>query len=186
MDDIQTFLDNLSFLDFNFEILLLFNLGNAAINGIMGVIGAGFIKMAYDVYHNKLPKFGTVFSFFIKIEGLKVFLFSAFLHLLYNVLSLGLDFVGLSMVGIFLYLLIHVLTLLVIPFIIFDKLPIHKAIFASINLVNQKPFNIMSYFILLGLLSLTGLFLFAIGIIFTAPIFYCFNFSIYQNIVNKN
>jgi len=184
--EIQSFLQSLALLDLSPEITAYYILTSATINGIMAIFGAGFIKMARDVYHNELPKFGTAFSFFTKIEGLNVFIFTLILQIIFSSISLGLEYAGLSLVNYFVLILMHLLTLLVVPFIIFDKLSVFKAVGASISLVNQKPFKIMMYLILLGAFALMGVFMFVIGIIFTLPIFYCFNYSIYENIVNKN
>jgi len=184
--EIQSFLESLALLQLSPEILTYYVLASATINAFSSIFGAGFIKMARDVYHNELPKFGTAFSYFTKKEGLKVFAFSLILQIIFSSISLGLESIGLNLVNYFVLILIHLLTLLVVPFIIFDKMPIFKAIGASISLVNQKPFKIMTYLILLGALSLAGLFMFLIGIIFTLPLLYCFNYSIYENIVNKN
>ena len=185
-EEIQTFLESLALLELSPEILAYYILASATINGITSVFGAGFIQMAHDVFHNKLPKFSTPFIYFTKVDGLKVFVFSLIIQIIFSSISLGLESIGLSLVNYFALILIHLLTLLVVPFIIFDKLSIFKAIGASITLVNQKPFKIMSYLILFGAFALMGIFMFGIGIIFTLPVFYCFNFSIYQNIVNKN
>lgn len=184
--DIEHFLKSIALLELEPEIIIYYILVSASINALTSVIGAGFIKMARNVYHNELPKFGTVFIFFTKVEGLKVFAFSLILQIIFSCISLGLEFIGLSLVNYFVLILIHLLTLLVVPFIIFDKMPIFKAIGSSVKLVNQKPFKIMFYLILLGALSFMGVFMFVIGIIFTLPILYCFNYSIYENIVNKN
>lgn len=183
---IQEFIESLALLQFSPEILAYYIFATAVLNAIMSIFGAGFIKMAHDVYHNQLPKFGTPFIYFTKVEGIKIFIFTIIVQVIYNAISLGLETIGLSMVGLFIMILINLLTLLVVPFIIFDKMPIFKALGASISLINQKPFKILMYLILLGLLSLSGIFMFIIGIIFTLPIIYCFNFSIYENIVNKN
>lgn len=183
---IEEFIQSLALLQLSPDILAYYILGSATINGIMAIFGAGFIKMARDVYHNELPKFSTPFIYFTKVEGLKVFAFTILIQVIYNAISLGLESIGLSMVGLFVMILMNLLTLLVVPFIIFDKMPIFKALGASVSLINQKPFKILMYLILLGLLSLSGIFMFIIGIIFTLPIIYCFNYSIYENIVNKN
>lgn len=184
--EIESFLQNLALLQFSPEILAYYLLASAAINGITSVFSAGFMKMAHDVYHNKLPKFGTPFTYFTKVEGFKIFVFSLLIQLIYNAISIGLESIGLPLVNFFILILLHLLTLLVVPFLIFEKLSITKALTSSIAIINQRPFKIMSFLILLGFLSLMGIFMFMIGIIFTLPIFYCFNFSIYQNIVNKN
>lgn len=184
--EIQVFLESLALSQLSPDILAYYILGSATINAIMSIFGAGFIKMAQDVYHNELPKFNTAFIYFTKIEGLKVFVFTLLVQVVYNAISLALDSIGLSMVGLFVMVLLNLLTLLVIPFIIFDKMPIFKALGASVSLVNQKPFKILMYLILLGFLSLSGILIFFIGLIVTLPIIYCFNYSIYENIVNKN
>lgn len=184
--EIQTFFESLALLQLSPEILAYYILVSAIINAIASIFGAGFIKMASDVYHNDLPRFSTAFSYFTKIEGLKVFAFSLILQIIFSSISLGLESIGLSLVNYFVLILLHLLTLLVVPFIIFDKMPIFKAISSSISLINQKPFKIMTYLILLGALSLAGLFMFVIGVIFTLPLLYCFNYSIYENIVNKD
>lgn len=184
--ELEQFFQSLALLELSPEILAYYIFASAVLNGLMSIFGAGLIKMAHDVYHNQLPKFSTPFIYFTKIEGIKIFMFTIVVQIIYNAISLGLETIGLSMVGIFIMVLINLLTLLVVPFIIFDKMPIFKALEASVSLINQKPFKILMYLILLGLLSLSGVFMFIIGIIFTLPIIYCFNFSIYENIINKN
>lgn len=185
-EEIQVFLESLALLQLSPEIIIYYILASASINGIMSVFGAGFIKMAKDVHQGLLPKFSTPFLYFTKIEGLKVFIFTLIVQVLFSSITLILENIGLNLVNYFVLILLYLLTLLVVPFIIFDKLSIFKSISNSISLVNQRPFKIMSYVILFGAFALMGIFMFGIGIIFTLPIFYCFNYVIYENIVNKN
>lgn len=183
-EEIQVFLESLALLQLSPEIIIYYILASSSINGIMSVFGAGFIKMAKDVYQGLLPKFSTPFLYFTKIEGLKVFIFTLIVQVLFSSITLILENIGLNLVNYFVLILLYLLTLLVVPFIIFDKLSIFKSISNSISLVNQRPFKIMSYVILFGAFALMGIFMFGIGIIFTLPIFYCFNYVIYENIVN--
>lgn len=183
---VTSFLENLDPLAFSPQQLAYYILGTAAFNAITSLFSAGFIKMSRNVFHGALPKIGTVFSFFIKLDGLKIFAFTFVLQILYSYVSLVFQSYDLGLAGIFIFMLMHLLTLLVVPLIIFDKLPIHKAIQASASLVNQKPFIILSYMFLMASLSFFGLFLFLIGIIFTLPLFFCFNYCVYHHIVEKN
>lgn len=184
--EIKSFLESLALLQLSPEIIAYYILVSATINGIMSIFGAGFIRMAKDVYQNKLPKFTTPFIYFTKKEGLKVFIFTLIIQIIFSSISLVLENMGLKLLNYFVLILLYLLTLLVVPFLIFNKFTIYKSIGTSISLVNQKPFKIMSYLILFGIFSFMGIFMFGIGIIFTLPIFYCFNFVIYENIVNKN
>src|SRR5690606_15022217 len=118
--EIQNFLESLALLQLSPEILAYYIIASAAINGITSVFGAGFIKMAHDVFHEKLPKFSTAFIYFTKLDGLKVFIFSLIVQIIFSSISLGLESIGLNLVNYFILILLHLLTLLVIPFIIFD------------------------------------------------------------------
>ena len=127
-EDIQVFLESLALLQLSPEIIIYYILASASINGIMSVFGAGFIKMAKDVHQGLLPKFSTPFLYFTKIEGLKVFIFTLIVQVLFSSITLILENIGLNLVNYFVLILLYLLTLLVVPFIIFDKLSIFKSI----------------------------------------------------------
>ena len=159
---------------------------NCVITALFSIITAGFIALAKQVHEQQLPSLGTIFSFFIKKQGFVIFIFALSLQLILNGLSLVLQTSGLSLVSFFLFVLIHTLTLLVIPFVIFDKLPLHKAVSYSVQLVNQQPFRILSLLLFFGLFAIGGVFLFLIGFVITFPILYAFIYNLYYQIVEKN
>lgn len=184
--EITDLLESFSVLNLSPANLLIYILVSAGINALFSIVSAGFLKMARDVFHDHLPKFGTVFKYFTKVEGIKIFIFTFIFHIVYSLISIFLELYGLSLAGLFVFILMHLLTILVIPFILFDKLSIIEALRSSVMLVNQHPFKIMSYLIFMASLSLFGFLIFFIGIIFTIPLFFCFNYCLYNQIIEKN
>ena len=159
---------------------------NSIVTAIFSIITAGFIALAKQVHDQQLPSLGTLFSFFIKKQGFAIFFFTFILQLLLSGLSLVLQMYGLSLVSFFLFILIHTLTLLVIPLLIFNKLPLHKAVSYSVQLINQQPFRILSLLLFFGLFAIGGVFLFLVGFVITFPILYAFIYNLYHQIIEKD
>jgi len=159
---------------------------NTALNALLSVVGAGFIAMAKNVSVNKLPTIGTVLQYLISLKGLKIFATMFVIQALLNMLSLYLQIISLDFVSLFCLFLMHALTLLFVPLIIFENLSISKALTASIRLVNQQPLKIFFLLFFMGSFAFGGIFLFLIGILATFPLLYAFIFQLYEHIINKN
>lgn len=158
---------------------------NALLNALFSVVGAGFISLAKKVSENKLPTIGTVFQYFIKISGLKVFFFVFMVQILFSILSLYLQINSLDLVALFCLFLMHALTILVVPLIVFDQLSILQALTTSVRLVNQQPLKIFLFLFFMGSFALGGLFFFLVGILATFPLLYAFIYHLYSHIIDK-
>lgn len=165
------------------EFILWSYAANVILSGILGVFSAGFINMMKTVHERQIPSFGTLFKYFTNWAGMKVFLFSLAVQSTIALAGIVLQSYGLDLVQLFIMVLVHTLTVLVIPLIIFHKLSIGSAVKYSIQLVNLYSFRILALVLFYGMLSFAGLFLFIIGILFTLPIQFAFKYHLYHQIV---
>ena len=174
------------FLKLTQEELLIYIGSNAILVSIFSIFTAGFIALAHEVHQNHLPKLGTVFQYFLKKKGLYVFIYALIYQSLTGLISFYLQAADLTLVSLFLTIILHTLTIFVIPLIIFNPLSITKAVKYSFQIVNQQPLRILSLFLFFGICSMGGFFLFIIGILLSLPILYAFIYNLYVEVIGKD
>lgn len=176
-------LENLDPTDLPDEFVWWSFVANIILSGILGIFSAGFINTIKADHQLKAPAFSTLFKYFTNWSGLKVFVFSLVFQLIISVSGIFLQSYGLDLVQLFIMILGHTLTVLVIPFIIFHKLSVWKAVKYSTQLVNLYSIRIIALVLFYVMLSFAGLFLFIIGVLFTLPILYAFKYHLYHQII---
>lgn len=155
---------------------------NVLISSIFGVLLAGllnFIKYNKTTNDNAIePILSVIFS----LKGFKVFLFQIFFQTISQIILYFGQMLDMVMVLMFLNILLYSLNIFVVPFIIFDNLSIFKAIQYSIKCVNQQPIKILVLTFFYVSISFFGIFFFMIGLLFSLPILFCYQYNIYASL----
>lgn len=159
---------------------------NVFATALFGVVSAGFLKLAQQVHQGHLPQLSAVFYYFVRKEGFFVFSFLLFIEALIASFSYYIQAYDLLLVSFVVQVIVKVLTILVVPLLLFSKAPFFKAIQWSLQLVNQQPLRMLSLVSFFYIFSLFGVFFFLIGVVFTLPILYAFTYNLYVQIIEKN
>ena len=160
--------------------LIQIGLIQALFFGIFGVISAGLLRLCKSVDDQKLPTLEVVFKIFTQKQGLQVFVFAFIFQLVLSAITFIFDSFNIFLASWFIMVLAYTLFILVIPLITFEKYNLGKAITSSVQLVNQRPFLLMSLVMFHGIFAVTGTFFFLIGIFATFPVWYAFMYSLYK------
>lgn len=117
-------------------------------------------------------------------RGLKVFLYIAIVQIAVNSINHFFNFYDLTMVGFSIGALLQFLTYFTIPFIYIENSNFFNAITKSVHTINSKPLFFIPIILFTYLVSLSGILLFGIGIIFTLPINFIMAYSLFT-IINE-
>lgn len=159
---------------------------NALLNVLIAITNVGIYTFAKHFHKhqkiNTLDSLKTIFG----IKGIQIVIYVFILQFGISVLSWYMQQIGFASVSLLITLIIHTLTLLVVPIVISENTTIFKAIKYSTDIVNIKPFKMLWYLIFGGIISISGLMFFGIGILFSFPMFYIFLFVLYDQIKNQD
>jgi len=159
---------------------------------LIAPLTAGLLKIAHLAYENKEFNFSTAFdhykSKYVKdiVTGTLIISFtSQGITTIFNLLTSYDDSFEIlfNIIAVSIGLLISLLTYLMIPLVIFGNLNATEAIKASIVLVLKKFWIILFLLIVCIICVLLGLAAICIGIIFTLPLLYSLQYSVYRNTV---
>jgi hypothetical protein len=155
---------------------------NALLNVIIALVNVGIYSFASQYHHEGKIKIGATLKNMFGATGLQIALFTFVLQFGISNASLYLQQMDLTSVSFIITLVIHTLTLLVTPIMISEKVHLFQAIKYSTDIVNIKPFRMLWYLIFAGILSISGMMFFGIGLLFSYPMFYIFLFALYHQI----
>lgn len=168
--------------DLNQQQWLIYQGFNVLISSIFGVLLAGMLNF---IRYNKATNANAIeplLSIIFSLKGIKVFLFQIVFQVISQIILYFGQMLDMIMVLMFLNILLYSLNIFVIPFIIFDNLSIFKAIQYSIQCVNQQPIKILSLSFFYVTISFFGIFFFMIGLLFSLPILFCYQYNIYASL----
>lgn len=164
----------------NFGILLLVNLiamviSSLTIGILAGPMAAGIVMVTLRLLDGREPKPGVGDVF----KGFEVFLASFIYMIIILAITTLASFIlpGLSMVVSY---VLATLTVFTIFFIAEDRMDFWPAIVRSYEIVKDNFFAFFLVVLVAGLISSAGLILCCIGIIFTAPYYYCVLAVVYR------
>lgn len=161
-------------------------------SAIMAPLTAGLLKIAHLAHHNKEFTFSTAFDHYkskyvkdIIVSTVIISFASQAIATIFNLLTLSNnDFSWLfSTIVTVIGLLISLFTYLVIPMIIFGDLSAAEAIKSSITVVSKRFWIILALLIVSVICVFLGLFGFCLGILFTVPILFSLQYTIYRNAI---
>ena len=163
------------------EMILL----NAGISVFMHYLLTGIYGMIKKSEYSPIIGLSTVFKELFSTKGLKVLNILIFVQIISGTISYFLNLEGFSLVAFAISILIQFLTYFAIPAIYVDNLGIRESIKFSVNTVNQKPSLMFLFIFMTYLVSMSGLLLLGIGVIFTLPINYIVAYALYLQVTQK-
>ena len=169
---------NLSAVGISIYILVI-----VVITGLTAPISAGFLKMAHQAKHDKPFSIGTVFEYYKTHHFKELFISASLLTIINLILTTGLEFFGITVIGTIISYIVGFFTFLTVPLIVFGNQTALNAITKSIQLVVKQPFIIFGLLIVGFIGILIGLFGLCIGIIFTIPFWYSLTYTIYTHLL---
>lgn len=141
------------------------------LSGIYGII----IKSATSPFIG----LGDAFKLLFTGRGFKVLLYIILAQIIITSINYFFSFYDLAMVGFAIGALIQFLTYFTPLLIYVENSNFFKAISESIHLINSKPLFFIPVVLFTYMISLSGVLLFGIGIIFTLPINFIMAYSLY-------
>lgn len=163
------------------EMILL----NAAVGILTHFLLSGVYGMIKKSENSPVIGLSAAFKELFSIKGLKVLNVLIFVQIISGTLSYFLNQEGLSLVAFSLSILIQFLTYFAVPAIYVDNLGVRESIKFSVNTVNQKPAFMFLFMFMTYLVSMSGLLLLGIGIIFTLPLNYIVAYALYKQITSQ-
>lgn len=142
------------------------------LSGIYGII----IKSATSPFIG----LGDAFKLLFTGRGFKVLLYIILAQIIITSINYFFSFYDLAMVGFAIGALIQFLTYFTPLLIYVENSNFFKAISESIHLINSKPLFFIPVVLFSYMISLSGVLLFGIGIIFTLPINFIMAYSLYS------
>lgn len=112
-------------------------------------------------------------------RGLKVFLYITLIQMAVNLINHFFNLYDLTMVGFSIGALLQFLTYFTIPFIYIENSGFFNAISKSVRTINSKPLFFIPLIFFTYLVSLSGILLFGIGIVFTLPFNFIMAYSLF-------
>lgn len=157
------------------EILLL----NTLVSIVLHFLLSGIYGMIIKSTSSPFVGLGAAFKVLFSPRGMNVLLFIALLQIFVTAINYAFSISGLAMVGFTIGALLQYLTYFVLPAIYLENKNILKAVLESISIVNSRPLFFIPIVVFTYLISLSGILLFGIGIVFTLPINFIMVYSLY-------
>ena len=189
------FITDYNVLQFSTSIVIIRFLIGVIGAGLIAPITAGIFKIAHHAETNNEFGFSTAFDYYKTAYFKDLFLSAAIVAFCTNGINLlitammlytndAILILLLPIISSLITILISLLSILIIPSIIFGNLNATEAIKASFLLVRKRFWIILLLFIVSIILACVGVIGFCIGIFFTLPIIYSMEYIIYRNAVD--
>lgn len=157
------------------EILLL----NTVVSVVLHFLLSGIYGMIIKSTSSPFVGLGAAFKALFSTRGMKAFLFIAVLQIVVTAINYLLSISGLAMVGFVIGALFQFLTYFTLLIIYIENKSIVKSVSESVSIINSRPLFFMPIVLITYVVSLTGILLFGIGIIFTLPINFIVAYSLF-------
>ncbi|MHC5201415.1 hypothetical protein ACYSNV_04240 [Myroides sp. LJL119] len=171
----------------------LYLLIGSCLTAIASIFTAGLIKMNNHVDTQERLTMFTGLSYFIKKQGLKVFIAQFCISIVFSSISFALQLLGLNVVALGINWFINILLVFVVPLIIFGDLGSFQAIKNSVLVVNKQPLTIIlvmlcTYSLLIMLILMLvssglGPFFLILGVFLTVPFLFSVFYSLYKQAI---
>lgn len=165
---------------------LVFALITSLTSGFSYLFTAGIIEMAHRADVGLDFSLETAFHHFKSRFTKDLFVAGLVIGLVSALISLVINFMHIPFVDSILSILIGVLTIFVIPLIVYSELPFEKAISSSIQLASKNIPLIFALIVVATILAMLGFFALCIGVLFTISFVYIVNYAIYNSILPTN
>lgn len=164
-----------------------FLIGNTIVttlfSALFAPITAGFIHLNHLANKNNETSLGTIFDFYKSRFFKDIFISYAIVGFTSTVCSSLLTFLGFEFFSFLLQIIFALLTIFIIPLIIYGQQNYSQAIIYSIKLFFKQPFIIILALIIAGIGMCLGIFALCIGIIFTIPYLYSMYYALYDQTI---
>ncbi len=157
------------------EILIL----NTIVSVILHFLLSGIYGMIIKSVTSPFVGLGAAFKAIFSRCGMKAFLFITVLQIVVTAINYLLSISGLAMVGFVIGALFQFLTYFTLLIIYIENKSIVKSVSESVSIINSRPLFFMPIVLITYVVSLTGILLFGIGIIFTLPINFIVAYSLF-------
>lgn len=157
------------------EILIL----NTIVSVILHFLLSGIYGMIIKSVTSPFVGLGAAFKAIFSRRGMKAFLFITVLQIVVTSINYLLSISGLAMVGFVIGALFQFLTYFTLLIIYIENKSIVKSVSESVSIINSRPLFFMPIVLITYVVSLTGILLFGIGIIFTLPINFIVAYSLF-------
>lgn len=157
------------------EILIL----NTVVSVILHFLLSGIYGMIIKSVTSPFVGLGAAFKAIFSRCGMKAFLFITVLQIVVTAINYLLSISGLAMVGFVIGALFQFLTYFTLLIIYIENKSIVKSVSESVSIINSRPLFFMPIVLITYVVSLTGILLFGIGIIFTLPINFIVAYSLF-------
>src|SRR5690554_2101135 len=157
------------------EILLL----NTVVSVVLHFLLSGIYGMIIKSTSSPFVGLGAAFKALFSTRGMKAFLFITVLQIVVTSINYLLSISGLAMVGFVIGALFQFLTYFTLLIIYIENKSIVKSVSESVSIINSRPLFFMPIVLITYVVSLTGILLFGIGIIFTLPINFIVAYSLF-------
>lgn len=169
--------------NFGFVELAVYFLAVTLFAVICFPLTAGFIKMAQDAAKGESLGLGTLFSFYGNKYTGTLISAGVIIGGVTNIFSTLLSFVGWNFLGALVSLVISFFTFLTIPLIIFDGKSALESIEGSMQIIAKQLIIILGLWVISIIFCTLGIFGLCIGIFFTLPFLYSFQYTLFAEIV---
>lgn len=146
---------------------------------------AGLQKMCHEADQNEEVRFSSIWFYVNSDRFIHIVLATSLITLITtainNYLTSSMPLFG-NLLAICITFPISVLTFIMLPLILFEGLNAIQAISKSTQLVSKNFFTVLILLLLGYIFAFVGLIAFCVGIIFTMPIIYAVQYTVYKNL----
>lgn len=161
------------------EILLL----NTGVSIILHFLMSGIYGMILE--NNPVFGLGSAFKIIFTKRGLKALIYIIAIQTIVTSINYFFGLIDFNMVGFAIGMILQFLTCFTLVFIYVENKGIFRSIALSTSVVNSKPFFYFWILLVTYIISLSGILLLGIGIIFTLPFSYFMIYCLYLAATGK-
>lgn len=143
---------------------------------------AGFYKNFDNVLRGNRATLQVLFSYYRSVYTARILGYTVLVNLLKKFLSYGLIYLGWDAFSFWIPLFVSIVFVLTVPFIIFQDKSLRDAMAFSYKKVLSSIFTIFLLLSLGFMISMLGILVLGIGIVFTFPFLYAIIYAIYREI----
>lgn len=186
--DIESFSDKMKNFkpeDLSFQENLIYIGVITIITALISPFIAGIQKMCQEADHNEEVKFSSIWFYVNSDRFVHIVLATSLITFINtainNYLTTIMPLFG-NLLAVCITFPISVLTFIMLPLILFEGLNSMQAISKSTQLIFKSFFTVLILLLLGYIFAFVGLIAFCVGIIFTMPILYAIQYTVYKNL----
>ncbi|WP_188051599.1 hypothetical protein [Flavobacterium sp. GP15] len=175
--------ENLNLENLSLNTLLIISGISVLISALLSPLIAGLIKMAYCAENDEEFHVSTMFGFYKAPYFSELFIATFLFSLVSNAIGIVTMYFKIPFLSSIISILIALLTIMMIPLIIFGKLKALEAINASFLIVSKQPWVLLGLLVVCSIGVLVGFIGCCVGIFFTYPVLSSLHYAIYSEII---